>query len=138
MIIIIIIIILIIITRFDCVWMQTQKFPNNPISEFRAPTNSSLQNHLISIFIEIRPLTIWRFCWQPFWKWWPHRNDPDCKFHHYQPIPHFKIPLDINFHWNRRQLTIWRFFGGHFGNGGIVKMTLNANFINTNQLLTSK
>jgi hypothetical protein len=38
------IIIIIIITRFDCVWMQTQKFPNNPISEFRAPTNSSLQN----------------------------------------------------------------------------------------------
>jgi hypothetical protein len=24
------IIIIIIITRFDCVWMQTQKFPNNP------------------------------------------------------------------------------------------------------------
>ena len=32
-------------------------------------------------------------------------NDPHiriracgCKFHHYQPIPHFKILLDINFH----------------------------------------
>ena len=24
-----------------------------------------------------------------------------CKFHHYQPIPHFKILLDIHFHWNR-------------------------------------
>ena len=22
------------IARFDCVWMQTQKFPNDPISEF--------------------------------------------------------------------------------------------------------
>ena len=42
-------------------------------------------------------------------------NDPHiriwecgCKFHHYQPIPHFKILLDINFYWNRRPLTIWR------------------------------
>jgi hypothetical protein len=35
----------------------------------------------------------------------------------------------------------WQFFdfvGGHFGNGGIVKMTLNAIFIITNQFLTSK
>jgi hypothetical protein len=47
-----------------------------------------------------RPLTIWRFCWQPFWKWWPRKNDPECKFHHYQSIPDFKITLDINFHWN--------------------------------------
>jgi hypothetical protein len=53
-----------------------------------------------------RPLTIWRFCWQPFWKWWPRKNEPECKFHHYQPIPHFKIILDINFHWNRRPFTI--------------------------------
>jgi hypothetical protein len=28
--------------------------------------------------------------------------------------------------------------GGHFGNGGIIKMTLNAVFIITNQFLTSK
>jgi hypothetical protein len=32
-----------------------------------------------------------------------------CKFHHYQPISHFKILLDIDFHWNRRPLTICRF-----------------------------
>ena len=53
------IIIIIIITRFDCVWMQTQKSPNDPHIRFRA-------------------------C--------------GCKFHHDQPIPHFKIHLDINFH----------------------------------------
>ena len=53
-------------------------------------------------------------------------NDPHiriracgCKFHHYQPIPHFKILLDINFlfieireHWNFAV-----FVGGHFKNG---------------------
>ena len=55
-----------------------------------------------------RPLTIWRFCWHPFWKWWPRKNDPECKFHHYQSIPHFKILLDINVHWIRRPLTICR------------------------------
>jgi hypothetical protein len=59
----------IIITRFDCVWMQTQKSPNDP------------------------HIRIWACGY---------------KFHHYQPIPHFKILLDINFHWNRRPLTIWR------------------------------
>jgi hypothetical protein len=59
----------IIITRFDCVWMQTQKSPNDP------------------------HIRIWA-C--------------GCKFHHYQPIPHFKILLDIKFHWNRRLLTILR------------------------------
>ena len=64
----IIIIIIIIITRFDCVWMQTQKSQNDPHIRIRA-------------------------C--------------GCKFHHYQPIPHFKILLDINFHWNRRPLTKW-------------------------------
>jgi hypothetical protein len=30
------------------------------------------------------------------------------------------------------------FAGSHFENGGLVKMTLNANFIITNQFLTSK
>jgi hypothetical protein len=33
---IIIIIIIIIITRFDCVWMQTQKSPNDPHIGIRA------------------------------------------------------------------------------------------------------
>jgi hypothetical protein len=35
----------------------------------------------------------------------------------------------------------WQFYdfaGSHFGNGGIVEMTMNANFIITNQFLTSK
>jgi hypothetical protein len=48
-----------IITRFDCVWMQTKKSPNDPHIRIQA-------------------------C--------------GCKFHHDQPIPHFKILLDINFH----------------------------------------
>jgi hypothetical protein len=30
------------------------------------------------------------------------------------------------------------FVGSHFENGGLVKMTLNANFIITNQFLTSE
>ena len=81
-----------------------------PISEFNAPTNSSLQNaprYQFSLKSEtIDNLTI---CWQPFWKWWSRKNDPECKCHHYQSIPHFKITLDINFHWNRRPLTICRF-----------------------------
>ena len=151
------------------------------------PINSSLQNNLdINFHWNRRPLTIWRLCWQPFWKWWHRKNDTECKFHHYQPIPrytilldinfhwsqrpltiwrfccqpfskwwprkhelegklhhyqpapHFKILLDINFHWNRRPLTIWRFCWQPFLNGGLVKMTLNANFIITNQFLTSK
>jgi hypothetical protein len=34
----------------------------------------------------------------PFSKWRPLESN----FHHYQSIPHFKITLDINFHWNRR------------------------------------
>ena len=92
---------IIIITRFDCVWMQTQKFPNNPhiriqgINQFLTSKYSQ-----ISIFIEIRPLTNWWFCWQSFWKWWPRKNDPECNFHHYQSIHHFKITLDINCHLN--------------------------------------
>jgi hypothetical protein len=38
-----------------------------------------------------------------------------------------------NFHWQFDD-----FVGSHFENGGLVKMTLNANFIITNQFLTSK
>jgi hypothetical protein len=34
--------------------------------------------------------------------------------------------------------TIGNLVGSHFENGGLVKMTLNANFIITNQFLTSK
>jgi hypothetical protein len=45
----------------------------------------------------------------PFWKRWHHKNDPECNFHHYQSIPHFKIILDINFHWNQRTLKFCRF-----------------------------
>jgi hypothetical protein len=74
------------------------------------PTNSSFQILLdINVHCNRRPLTILRFCWRPFWKWWPRKNDPECKFHHYQPIPHFKITLDINFHWNQRTLKFCRF-----------------------------
>jgi hypothetical protein len=117
--------------------VASYKWPWMQISSL--PINSSLQNNIdINFYWNRRPLTIWRFCWQPFWKWWPRKNDPECKFHHYQPIPHFKIILDINFHWNRRPLTIWRFVGSHFEIGGLVKMTLNANFIIINQFLTSK
>jgi hypothetical protein len=52
---------------FGCKHRSSQ---TTPISEFRAPTNSSLEN----------------------------KNDPECNFHHYQSIPHFKITLDINVH----------------------------------------
>ena len=37
------------------------------------------------------------------------KNDPECNFHHYQSIPHFKITLNINFHWNQRILEFCRF-----------------------------
>jgi hypothetical protein len=67
------------------------------------------ENCIQGHFYDARPLTIWRFCWQPFWKWWPRKNNPEYKFHNYQPIPHFKILLDIDFHWNLRPLTICRF-----------------------------
>jgi hypothetical protein len=68
------------------------------------------------------------------------KNDPECNIHHYQSIPHFKITLDINFHWNRRPLTIWRFcwqpceelignddicIQGHFYESTIFKMDAN-------------
>jgi hypothetical protein len=56
-----------------------------------------------------RPLTICRFCWRPFWKRWHLKDDPECNFHHYLSIPHFKITLDINFHWNQRALKFCRF-----------------------------
>jgi hypothetical protein len=35
---------LLMVSNFNENWYLTQNFPNNPISEFRAPTNSSLQN----------------------------------------------------------------------------------------------
>ena len=84
------------ITRFNCVWMQTQKSPNDPHIRIRACGCKFHHYQPIphfKILLDInfhwnrRPLTIWRFCWQPFWKWWPCKNDPECKFHHYQPIP---------------------------------------------------
>jgi hypothetical protein len=97
--------------------MQTEKSPNDPHIRIRACGCKFLNyQHRFKILLDInfhwnrRPLTIWRFCWQPFWEWWPLKNDPKCKFHHYQRIPHFKILLDINFHWNRRPLTICRFW----------------------------
>ena len=135
------------VTRFDFVWMQTQKSPNDP--HIRIPACGCKFHHYqpipyFKILLDIyfhwnrRPLTIWRFCWQPFWNWWPRKNDPECKFHHYQPIPHFKILLDINFHWNRDRWQFDDFVGSHFEIGGLVKMTLNANCIITNQFLTSK
>jgi hypothetical protein len=37
------------------------------------------------------------------------KNGLECNFHHYQSIPHFKITLDINFHWNQRTLKFCRF-----------------------------
>ena len=37
------------------------------------------------------------------------KDDAECNFHHYQSIPHFKITLDINVHWNQRTLKFWRF-----------------------------
>jgi hypothetical protein len=37
------------------------------------------------------------------------KNDPEYNFHHYQSIPHFKIRLNINFHWNQRTLKFCRF-----------------------------
>jgi hypothetical protein len=51
---IIIIIIIILITRFDCVWMQTQKSPNDPHIRIQG-TNQFLTSKYswISIFIEI-------------------------------------------------------------------------------------
>jgi hypothetical protein len=63
----------------------------------------------------------------------PHIRIRACgsKFHHYQPIPHFKILLDINFHWNRKPLTIFDFGDGHFGNGGIIKMQFSSLPINS-------
>ena len=125
---------IIIITRFDCVWMQTQKFPNNP--HIRIPHFKILLD--INLHWNRRPLTIWRFWWQPFWKWWPRKNDPECKFHHYQPIPHFKILLDIKFYWNRRPLTICRFCWGPFWKRWHHKDDPECNFIITNQFLTSK
>jgi hypothetical protein len=53
------------------------EFRHQPIPHFKILLN-------INFHWNRRPLTIWRFCWQPFWKWWPRRNDPECKFHHYQ------------------------------------------------------
>jgi hypothetical protein len=98
--------------------MQTQKSPNDPHISIRACECKFHHYQPIphfKILLDInfhwnrRPLTIWRFCWQPFWKWWARKNDPEWKCYHYQPIPLFKILLDINFHWIRRALTICRF-----------------------------
>jgi hypothetical protein len=79
-------------------------------------TNSSLQNtprYQFSLKSEtINNLSICRW---PFWKRWHRKNDPECNFHHYQSIPHFKITLDINFHWNQRTLKFGRFCRRPFG-----------------------
>ena len=141
-------------TRFDFVWMQTQKSPNDPHIIIRACWCKFHHYQPIPYFkilLDIyfhwnrRPLTIWRLCWQPFWKWWPRKNDPECKFHHYQPIPHFKILIDIDFHWYRRPLSIcricWRPFWKrwhrkndprcnfhHYQSIPHFKITLNINF----------
>ena len=106
------------ITKFDCVWIQTQKSPNDPHIRIRAcgckfhhyqpiPHFKILLD--INFYWNRRPLTIYRFCWRPFWKRWHRKNDAKCNFHHYQSIPHFKITLDINFHWNQRTLKFWWF-----------------------------
>jgi hypothetical protein len=42
------------------------------------------------------------------------RRVGECNFHHYQSISHFKITLDINFHWNQRTLKFADFVGSHF------------------------
>jgi hypothetical protein len=55
----------------------------------------------ISIFIEIREQ--WNFA-DFVGGHFENKNDPECNFHHYQSIPHLKITLDINFHWNRSVL----------------------------------
>jgi hypothetical protein len=74
-----------------------------------------------------RPLTICRFCWRPFWKRWHRKNDPECNFYHYQSIPHFKITLHINFHWNQRTVKFGRLIciQGHFYEATIFKMAAN-------------
>jgi hypothetical protein len=131
------------IARFDCAWMQTQKSPNDPHIRIRAcgckfHYYQPIPHFKILLDINVhwnrRPLTIWRFCWQPFWKWWLRKNDPECKFHHYQPIPHFKITLDINFHWNqrtffcrfcRRSFWKWRPFARDFVGQNIPPTLLN-------------
>jgi hypothetical protein len=75
--------IIIIITRFDCVWMQTQKAPNDPISEFghvdaRVITTkqflTSKYSKISIVHWNRRPLTIYRFCRRPFWKRWHRKN----------------------------------------------------------------
>ena len=60
----------------------------------------------MSIFIEIREH--WNFSYFVGGHF-ENENDPECNFHHYQSIPHFKITLDINFHWNQRTLKFFQF-----------------------------
>jgi hypothetical protein len=55
------------------------------------------------------------------------KNDSECNFHHYQSISHFKITLDINFHWNQRTLKFCRFCWRPFCNK-IGKISIFSNF----------
>ena len=81
------------------------------------PINSSLQNNPRYQFsLKSETLDNLSICWWPFWKRWHRKNDPDCNFHHYQSIPHFKITTDINFHWNQRTLKFCRFCWRTFSN----------------------
>jgi hypothetical protein len=57
---------------------------------FKMAANKIVKLSMVSDFNENWYLLL-RFCWQPFWNLWPRKNDPECKFHHYQSIPHFKI-----------------------------------------------
>jgi hypothetical protein len=68
------------------------------------------------IFIEIREH--WNFA-DFVGGHFENKNDPECNFHHYQSIPHFKITLDINFHWNRTCIQ------DHFYEATIFKMAAN-------------
>jgi hypothetical protein len=59
-------------------------------------------------------------------------NDENCIQGHFYDATVSKMTLKSD-HWQ-----FDNFVGSHFENGGLLKKTLNANFIITNQFLTSK
>jgi hypothetical protein len=61
-------------------------FTRPPFSKWLPTKSSNCQWSLISMKIDIY-LKFDDFVGGHF----DNKNDPECKFHHYQPIPHFKI-----------------------------------------------
>jgi hypothetical protein len=89
--------------------VASQKWPWMQFSSL--PTNSSLQNTpRYQILLKSETINNLSILLGAILETVASQRWPWMQFHHYQSIPHFKITLDINFHWNQRTLKFYRFW----------------------------